>query len=195
MPFGRKTDAAGRPYFDAVYREIIAPAVSKAGLDPIRADEEKMGGTIHKPMFERLMLCNYAGGRHHRRQSQRLLRARHPARDAAAHDRDPVRGGTCCRSISRSCAAFPTRPTSRASRRIRPPAWPRLPSSFQEAHDNPHDDSPFFQLIDEMPRTEVEHSKTDISATASSIRRNSRRGSRSAAAGEEPSSRPSPIPR
>jgi hypothetical protein len=61
MPFGRKTDAAGRTTdFDAVYREIIAPAVEAAELDPIRADEEKIGGAIHKPMFERLMLCNYA---------------------------------------------------------------------------------------------------------------------------------------
>ena len=61
MPFGRKTDAAGRiTDFDAVYREIIAPAVNEAELEPIRADEEKIGGAIHKPMFERLMLCNYA---------------------------------------------------------------------------------------------------------------------------------------
>ena len=61
MPFGRKTDAAGRVTdFDAVYQQIIAPAVNAAELDPIRADEEKIGGAIHKPMFERLMLCNYA---------------------------------------------------------------------------------------------------------------------------------------
>ena len=61
MPFGRKTDAAGRvTNFDSVYDKIIAPAVEQAGLEPIRADEEKIGGTIHKPMFERLMLCHYA---------------------------------------------------------------------------------------------------------------------------------------
>src|ERR1700730_17682620 len=61
MPFGRKMDAAGRvTNFDSVYEKIIAPAVSQAGLEPIRADEEKIGGTIHKPMFERLMLCHYA---------------------------------------------------------------------------------------------------------------------------------------
>ena len=61
MPFGRKTDATGRTTdFDAVYQQIIAPAVQEAGLEPIRADEEKVGGTIHKPMFERLMLCDYA---------------------------------------------------------------------------------------------------------------------------------------
>ena len=46
--------------FDAVYEKIIAPAIEQAGLEPIRADEEKIGGTIHKPMFERLMLCHYA---------------------------------------------------------------------------------------------------------------------------------------
>src|SRR5262249_29148144 len=61
MPFGRKTDPAGRAtHFDAVYQKVSAPAVEAAGLEPVRADEEKTGGTIHKPMFERLMLCHYA---------------------------------------------------------------------------------------------------------------------------------------
>jgi len=61
MPFGRKLDATGRlTDFDAGYRTVIAPAVERAGLDPVRADEERIGGTIHKPMFERLMLCHYA---------------------------------------------------------------------------------------------------------------------------------------
>ena len=61
MPFGKKTDAAGRlTNFDSVYEKVIAPGVKQAGLEPIRADEEKIGGTIHKPMFERLMLCPYA---------------------------------------------------------------------------------------------------------------------------------------
>jgi len=61
MPFGRKQEGNGRIIdFDAVYQQIIAPAVVAAGLEPIRADEEKVGGTIHKPMYERLMLCEYA---------------------------------------------------------------------------------------------------------------------------------------
>ena len=29
-------------------------------MEVIRADQEQIGGTIHKPMFERLMLCDYA---------------------------------------------------------------------------------------------------------------------------------------
>ena len=32
----------------------------KSELEPLRADEEMTGGIIHKPMFERLILCEYA---------------------------------------------------------------------------------------------------------------------------------------
>src|SRR6476646_547316 len=47
MPFGIKTDG-------------IKQAIILAELEPIRADEEKAGGFIHKPMYERLMFCNFA---------------------------------------------------------------------------------------------------------------------------------------
>jgi hypothetical protein len=61
MPFGKKPDPSGRIIdFDAVYREVIRPAIEDVGLEPIRADEETQGGIIHKPMFERLILCAYA---------------------------------------------------------------------------------------------------------------------------------------
>ena len=61
MPFGKKPDSSGRLIdFDSVYHDFIKVAVEKAGLEPIRADEELTGGTIHKPMFERLILCDFA---------------------------------------------------------------------------------------------------------------------------------------
>ncbi|OQW38426.1 MAG: hypothetical protein A4S08_09900 [Proteobacteria bacterium SG_bin4] len=61
MPFGKKPAISGILVdFDAVYHELIAPAIRAAGLDPLRADEEMAGGIIHKPMFERLILCEYA---------------------------------------------------------------------------------------------------------------------------------------
>lgn len=61
MPFGQKPDAMGHMVdFDRIYQEIIAPAIDQAGLEAIRADEEMTGGIIHKPMFERLILCEYA---------------------------------------------------------------------------------------------------------------------------------------
>ena len=61
MPFGSKPGGNGRTIdFDAVYHDLIRPAIEDADLEPIRADEEAAGGIIHKPMFERLLLCDYA---------------------------------------------------------------------------------------------------------------------------------------
>ena len=61
MPFEQKKDINGKLIdFDSIYKEIIAPSVEEAGLEPLRADEEITGGIIHKPMFERLILCDYA---------------------------------------------------------------------------------------------------------------------------------------
>ena len=61
MPFGDKTDAAGKIVkFDEVYKQVIQPAIADAGMTPIRADEELTRGVIHKPMYERLILCDFA---------------------------------------------------------------------------------------------------------------------------------------
>ena len=62
MPFGKKPDpTGGGPIdFDRVYDAAIRPAIAQAGFDAIRADEERTGGIIHKAMFERLLLCDYA---------------------------------------------------------------------------------------------------------------------------------------
>ena len=61
MPFGQKRDISGVLInFDSIYKDLIAPSIEKAGLQPLRADEEVSGGIIHKPMFERLTLCEYA---------------------------------------------------------------------------------------------------------------------------------------
>src|SRR5215469_16944446 len=61
MPFGKKSDDSGRAIdFDQIYNSIIGPGIQQADLEPIRADEEVVGGFIHKPMYERLLLCDYA---------------------------------------------------------------------------------------------------------------------------------------
>jgi len=45
MPFGKKHGLGGALIdFDAVFRDLIAPAVEQAGLEPLRADEEQAGG-------------------------------------------------------------------------------------------------------------------------------------------------------
>jgi hypothetical protein len=61
MPFGIKTDGNKKEIdFDKVYNNFIKKAIIEAGLEPIRADEEKSGCFIHKPMYERLMFCDFA---------------------------------------------------------------------------------------------------------------------------------------
>jgi tetratricopeptide (TPR) repeat protein len=61
MPFGRKPDGVGRVIdFDRIYAEIIGPAVDAAALAAVRADEEKGAGFIHKLMYERILLSEFA---------------------------------------------------------------------------------------------------------------------------------------
>ncbi|HEV2764226.1 MAG TPA: hypothetical protein VGV38_14680, partial [Pyrinomonadaceae bacterium] len=62
MPFGRKKDPSGGPdiNFDRIYEDAVRPAIEDAGMEPIRADEERTGGIIHRAMFERLLLCDFA---------------------------------------------------------------------------------------------------------------------------------------
>jgi tetratricopeptide (TPR) repeat protein len=61
IPLGKKPDATGSIVdFDAVYRDLIAPAIETAGLEALRADEEMTSGSIHQPVFEQLILCEYA---------------------------------------------------------------------------------------------------------------------------------------
>jgi tetratricopeptide (TPR) repeat protein len=45
--------------FDLVYAQVIEPAIVAADMEPIRADQEKTRGIIHKPMFERIILSDY----------------------------------------------------------------------------------------------------------------------------------------
>lgn len=61
MPFGKKKDSDGNEIdFNNVYQSLLKPAIAAAEMEPIRADEETVNGIIHKPMYERLILCDYA---------------------------------------------------------------------------------------------------------------------------------------
>jgi tetratricopeptide (TPR) repeat protein len=54
MPFGRKQDID----FDAVYAEWLKPALSEAGYEVFRADEERRAGDIRTDMFQELLLAD-----------------------------------------------------------------------------------------------------------------------------------------
>ncbi len=162
MPFGRKTDAAGRvTNFDSVYEKLIAPAVEAAGLEPIRADEEKIGGTIHKPMYERLMLCHYAVADITGANPNVFyeLGIRHALRPASTvilfvegtvipFDIALVRG-IAYRTDGAGEPVGPEGPIQAITEHLR------------AARENPHFDSPIFQLLDDLPHTQIDHSKTD----------------------------------
>ncbi len=62
MPFGQKLDVATGSIidFDDLYQRVIVPAGRLAAVDILRADEERMGGFIHLPMYERLLLAELA---------------------------------------------------------------------------------------------------------------------------------------
>jgi tetratricopeptide (TPR) repeat protein len=161
MPFGRKLDDSGRLIdFDRVYDQVIQPACHRAELEPLRADEETAGGFIHKPMFERLMLCDYAvadlttanpnvfyelGVRHGIRPHSTVLIFGHGMR--LPFDVAPLRGlpyRTDANGVPETPDADLTALTERlTSCRI------------------PVEDSPLFQLITDWPRPDIARLKTD----------------------------------
>jgi MAP3K TRAFs-binding domain len=161
MPFGTKPDTAGGTVdFDAVYRDLIAPAISAAELEPLRADEEISGGIIHKPMFERLILCEYAvadltsananvfyelGVRHALRPFTTVLLFAHGGR--LAFDVAPLR------AVPYQLAPD-GRPTDVESART------VLRDRLIQAQGAP--DSPVFQLVEGLPTPQLDHTKADV---------------------------------
>ena len=60
MPFGRKKGPDGTEIdCDAIYDELLAPAIVAAGLAPHRADADRRGGSIHLDMFQDLLLAEF----------------------------------------------------------------------------------------------------------------------------------------
>nr|VFJ75527.1 MAG: protein of unknown function (DUF4071) [Candidatus Kentron sp. FW] len=162
MPFGRKSDENGKVVeFDVVYDEIIKPAIEDAELEPIRADEEVLGGIIHKPMFERLMLCDYAvadlttananvfyelGIRHSARPHTTVLMA-------ASEMRLPF-DVAMLRAIPYELDKVGRPANPRAARK-------QLAERLIECR-GPAEDSPLYQLLTDFPRPDIARLKTDI---------------------------------
>ena len=172
----RPQDRRGRAQadFDAVYQEVIAPAVSRrARADPGRRGADRR----HHPQADvrapdALRLCRrrhdganpnvfYELGIRHamRPRSTVILFAEGTTLpfDIALLRGVPYRTGT--RRAARAEAARPTRSGPRS-----------------RARANPHDDSPLFQLLDCMPLFEVDHMKTDIFRDRFDYSRNTRSG-------------------
>jgi tetratricopeptide (TPR) repeat protein len=170
MPFGTKRDPVTtlEINFDAVYDQAIRPAIEAASMVAVRADEERTGGIIHKPMFERLLLCDFAvadlttgnpnvyyelGVRHAARPSTTLAIFAHQQRlpfDLNFLRALPYRLGEGNRFGAREASEL----TSNLMR--------RLMDLTEIAHDQGGVDSPLFQLLSEYKAPDIAHLKTDL---------------------------------
>lgn len=166
MPFDKKPDAAGVMIdFDAVYKDLIAPAIEAAGLDPIRADEEMTGGIIQKPMFERLILCEYAVADLTTANANVFyeLGVRHAVRPWSTIAIYYAAGARLPFDVA-DLRAMPYKLTSAGTPADVPndkaALVKRLLAAKGAAADRPLTDSPIFQLVDGFPN--ITSDKTDV---------------------------------
>lgn len=160
MPFGTKKDENGNTIdFDKIYNEFIKPSIINADLEPIRADEEQTGGIIHKAMYERLMLCEYAVA------NLSLLNANVFYELGIRHAIRPHSTVTLFENGSRlpfDVNFLRSIPYDRGLSNLEE-LKSTLTQKLQNAQSKDKDtDSPLFQLVDGIKPSNIEHIKTDI---------------------------------
>jgi hypothetical protein len=166
MPFGKKPATAGALVdFDAVYAQLIAPAVAAAGLEPIRADEEGAGGIIQKPMFERLLLCPFAVADLTTANANVFyeLGVRHAARPWTTVPLFAADGARLPFDVA-DLRALPYRLSGAGLpadlKNDKAALTSRLQAAMRSAADHPLTDSPIFQLVDGYPA--ISSDRTDV---------------------------------
>ncbi len=163
MPYTKKKDENGKEIdFDAIYQDLILPAVENAGMEAVRADEEMVGGFIHKPMYERLLLCDYAiadlttananvfyelGVRHAARPHHTL--SIFASDTSLPFDVRPLRSYPYSLDDSRNLDALEADKAG-------------ITKWLLDAKTKPKTDSPLFQFFDELTPQYISHEKTDI---------------------------------
>jgi tetratricopeptide (TPR) repeat protein len=169
MPFGSKKDPSGGPDidFDQIYENGIRPAIAEAAMEPVRADEERVGGVIHRAMFERLLLCDFAVADLTTANANVFyeLGVRHAVRPAttltifAEHQRLPF-DVNYLRSLPYRLAEG-NRFTSDVASRLRETLAARLSDLRELSFHSPAPDSPIFQLLGEYQAPDIARLKTD----------------------------------
>jgi tetratricopeptide (TPR) repeat protein len=167
MPFGKKKDPQGGPDidFDRIYEEAIRPGIEAADLDPLRADEERTGGIIHRAMFERLLLCDFAVADLTTANPNVFyeLGVRHAARPATtvslfAHA--PPFDINYLRALPYELGPGNSFPPDAATR-LRTRLTARLQDLRAANHQGPLTDSPLFQLLTDYKAPDIARLKTD----------------------------------
>ena len=159
MPFGKKIDENGNTIdFDKIYDDFIKPAIIDAELEPIRADEEQVGGIIHKPMYERLMLCEYAIADLSTANANVFyeLGIRHAIRPHST-----VSIFTSDTKLPFDVSFLRSLPYDRELNDLES-LKKQLTAKLLYAKKEKDTDSPLFQLIDDFKPSEIKHIKTDV---------------------------------
>ncbi len=162
MPSGVKSYGRGGSIdFDAVYERLVAPALSQAKLQPLRADQELLGDIEHKAMFDGLILSDYAvadlttadpkvfyelGVRHAVRPHSTVLIAADLGRRPFDLAPAPVLSYTLHRSGAPGEAGGELQ---------------RLTAALNAVREAPSD-RPVFRFVDDMPIPEIDRDKTDV---------------------------------
>jgi hypothetical protein len=162
MPFGSKPDGHGGTVdFDAVYDQLIGPAISDAELQPLRADQELVGGLIHKPMFERLVLSDYAVADVTTANANVFyeIGVRHAVRPFST-----VLIGADVKATPFDLAPDRVLPykLDAGGRPAEPDTDRALITKALRAARDAATDSPVFQLLDDLPTPQIDRLKTDV---------------------------------
>ncbi len=170
MPYGSKPDpgGGGNIDFDRIYEQAIGPAIEDAGLTPIRADAEKTGGIIHKAMYERLLLCEFAVADMTTANANVFyeLGVRHAARPYttipiyAAQHKVPF-NVNLLRALPYDLGEG-NRFSDAEAKALRQALKDRLLDLRREAAEGEPSDSPLFQLLDGYQAPDIRRLKTDI---------------------------------
>jgi len=162
MPFGIKPDANGQTVdFDAVYEKLLEPAIRQADLEPLRADQELVGGVIHKPMYERLILADYAVADLTTANANVFyeIGVRHALRPYST-----VLVSADVKRVPFDLAPDRVLPYSldRTGRPADPDGDCQILVKALRAAREADTDSPVFQLIGDLPRPDIDRLKTDV---------------------------------
>ncbi len=163
MPFGKKKDEKGREIdFDTIYTELIQPAIEDAGMDAVRADEEMVGGFIHKPMYERLLLCDYAIADLTTANANVFyeLGVRHAARPH--HTLSIFSENTTLPFDVRPLRSYPYKLDKNQKLSQLDIDKKAITKWLVEAKKQPTTDSPLFQFFEDLTPQNISHEKTDI---------------------------------
>lgn len=167
MPFGRKADPSKSRQidFDQVWRRAISPACADAGIEGIRADEDRGGGFVHLSMYERLLLSDFVIADLTLASSNVFyeLGIRHAARPRSTILIAASTGGLPFDVATFRVLPYRLKKNGELSQKAAEELRLELGSLLtQRLHDVEAVDSPLFQLIGSYPGVALSHDATDI---------------------------------